>query len=235
MEAPFRIGIADDESCIHNSLKSVLARHLPDAVTEHFYATSKLKKYLRQGPSALSVLFLDVHFPGDESGVEALPTIRQYSPGLLIFLLTAERSADFLKFAYPYDIEYLPKPISEDAFIVSIQSAMHRHAKQQALIEELLESRSTLKDLKPVKNLKLVLDYTRYLETYLERRFNAYGKGLGEKLQSIASLPTSLQQTIKAIAATRNRLVHEEGYELEDVNSFRFQCQRAIEDLNHFR
>jgi DNA-binding LytR/AlgR family response regulator len=235
MQTPFKIGIADDETCIHESLTGVLTRKMPAASVQHFYSTSQLKKYLRQGPSALSVLLLDVHFPGDESGVDALPVIRQYSPGLLIFLLTAEKSSDFLSFAYPYDIEYLPKPISEDAFIVSVQSAIHRHAKQQALIEELLVSRSTLKDLQPVSNLKMVLEYTRYIETYLERRFNAYGKGLTEKLQSISDIPLSLQQSIKAIASTRNKLVHEDGYDLEDINSFRFLCQRTVDDLNRVR
>jgi hypothetical protein len=57
---------------------------IPDTAIEHFYDTSNLKDFLFESALGLDLLLLDVHFNGGETGIEALPKIREYSPGLPI-------------------------------------------------------------------------------------------------------------------------------------------------------
>jgi CheY-like chemotaxis protein len=66
--------------------------NIPDTAIEHFYDTSNLKDFLFESALGLDLLLLDVHFNGGETGIEALPKIREYSPGLPIILLTGEKN-----------------------------------------------------------------------------------------------------------------------------------------------
>ena len=83
-----------------------------------------------------------------------------------------------------------------------------------------------------MSDLKEVLRLTKRLEGILERAFGASGRGLHEKVSSIADdLPDDVLRGIRYIATIRNKSVHEEDYEIEDVPGFIVQCQSMINRL----
>ncbi len=73
------------------------------------------------------------------------------------------------------------------------------------------------------------------IESILERRFDARGRGLHEKLSSVqAELPESLIRRIRFIAAVRNKLVHEAEYNrIDDRAGFMRAAREAERHLKH--
>ena len=55
---------------------------------------------------------------------------------------------------------------------------------------------------------------SRALESLLEERYGARGRGLHEKISDVnAQLPRELTKRLRFVATIRNRLVHEDGFE----------------------
>ncbi|MGE5372666.1 MAG: response regulator [Solirubrobacterales bacterium] len=131
------IGVADDEHYVHDGLDRLAAKAFPNAKIEHFYDTSSLKDYLYDEPYGLDVLLLDVHFEGGESGIEALPKIREYAPSIPVLLMTAENDPDLIGEATVYHIDYLPKPVSENSLIIHIRSALHKKEAWTGLLSQI--------------------------------------------------------------------------------------------------
>ena len=131
------IGLADDDEKIHSSVDELLQRNFSNASVEHFYTTSALKKFLYDSPFALDLLLLDVIFEGGESGIQALPKIREYAPVLPITLLTAQENPDDFQSAYQFNVEYKPKPIKDSHMIIHIQTALHRKKEYEKLTTEI--------------------------------------------------------------------------------------------------
>jgi len=136
------IGIADDEEIIHNGLKEILGDkeniNVPSVGFESFYETDSLKDFLYDNPDRLNVLILDVNFKGGETGIEALPKIKEYVPNLPIILLTADKDPSTIELAFDYILEYLPKPIDSNIIIIAIKRALYKKTSSSN-IRELLD------------------------------------------------------------------------------------------------
>ena len=74
---------------------------------------------------------------------------------------------------------------------------------------------------------------SRRLETILESAFGASGKGLHEKVTSVEGvLPIDLVRSIRWVAGVRNRVVHEDGASLRNVDEFQRTVDRIVERLS---
>ena len=180
MSEKVTVGLADDEEIIHTSVRGVIERRLPQVAVLDFYDTSELKDFLYDEPLGLDLLLLDVHFEGGESGIEALPKIREYSPGLPVTLLTGERDPETLALAYPYRIEYLPKPVDENTFVIHMGATLARKSEEK----EIVEIRRRLEDQ---------TQYARLVEEEYQR--------LDEKLAEVSDrvVPPELATILKRI------------------------------------
>lgn len=74
-----------------------------------------------------------------------------------------------------------------------------------------------------------ILEKTRKIETLLTNNYGAKGKGLHEKASSVeAELAPDKINKIRWIATIRNKSVHEDGFEIEDLNIFLKNCDDVI-------
>jgi len=75
--------------------------------------------------------------------------------------------------------------------------------------------------------------YSKQIETLLEQKFGASGKGLHEKLSSIETkIAQNIARQIRYVASIRNKVVHENGYQIDDYDQFVFACEKIIQSLN---
>jgi len=83
-----------------------------------------------------------------------------------------------------------------------------------------------------MSNLDIVFGYTTKIETFLETEFNAEGRGLHTKLNSIEYLlPIALIKKIRWIATMRNNMAHTEGFELDNLEGFKATCESVLAEL----
>lgn len=73
----------------------------------------------------------------------------------------------------------------------------------------------------------------RRLEKLLREKYHAQGQGLHTLISSCEQrLPHSLVENIRYIATTRNRLVNEEDFVLDDLDAFLALCDKCIQELS---
>ena len=78
-------------------------------------------------------------------------------------------------------------------------------------------------------DIELAVTTARRLESLLETRFGASGRGLHEKLASVeATLPPDALRDGRYVATMRNRVVHEDSFSLPDRDRF-LRCAQAFE------
>jgi hypothetical protein len=130
---------------------------------------------------------LDVHFNGGETGIEALPKIREYSPGLPIILLTGEKNPEIIELAYPYKIEYLAKPVDENTLVIRINTALHNKSDAIELMHKLDDISSPREELKN--------------QIFALRQVTIEYSELKKKYESLANefVPTELSELISKI------------------------------------
>lgn len=76
--------------------------------------------------------------------------------------------------------------------------------------------------------LETILSASKKLESLLTS-LGAHGRGLHEKCSSLEHLlPADVIYSIRMVASTRNKAVHEDGFELSDIGSFQYQAGSAI-------
>lgn len=82
-------------------------------------------------------------------------------------------------------------------------------------------------------DLEKVIAACKRYEGVLEGRYNASGKGLHEKIDSIASsMDTQVIRDLRLVATVRNKLVHEDGYDrIDNAEAFEAACKRADKAL----
>lgn len=81
--------------------------------------------------------------------------------------------------------------------------------------------------------IETAIGYSKRIETVLVNRYGATGKGLHEKVSSVASqLPVHIVRKSRHIASVRNKLVHEDGYVLDDSNGFTKSCEEVLAALD---
>lgn len=82
--------------------------------------------------------------------------------------------------------------------------------------------------------IETVFKYTRTVESILTLKFNAFGRGLHQKVNSIEfKLPDGLVLSIRRLASLRNKIAHEGDYELDDLPAFITDGDKIILDLGH--
>jgi hypothetical protein len=80
-------------------------------------------------------------------------------------------------------------------------------------------------------DIQLAVAIARRLESLLESRFGASGRGLHEKLASVeARLPPAALPDGRYVATTRNKVVHEDAFALPDRDRF-LRSARAFEKV----
>lgn len=83
-----------------------------------------------------------------------------------------------------------------------------------------------------MSHMQEVVNCSKRIETILVSQFGANGRGLHEKLSSVGNLiPVPLSKRIRYIATLRNKLVHEDGYEIEDPTEFLHIARQTIVEL----
>ncbi len=72
-----------------------------------------------------------------------------------------------------------------------------------------------------MSDIDLVVSRSRRLEALLRSQFHAEGKGLHQLVSSVEErLPHDVIKKLRFIATMRNKVVHEDGYKLEDKQAF---------------
>ena len=128
-----KIAIADDEQIIHDTITSLFSDS--DYEIIHFYNTTELKIFMEENPFSLDLLLLDDNFKWDESGLEALPDIRELDPNIPIVFLTANTNPTMFDNAYSQNIEYKSKPIRANELKIHVKSSLERYRIYQDLQE----------------------------------------------------------------------------------------------------
>ncbi len=83
-----------------------------------------------------------------------------------------------------------------------------------------------------MSDIEKVVIKTRKLESLLKAKYHAEGQGLHQLITSCESrLPHEEIPRLRYIATIRNKLMHEDGYVLEDRKQFFHDLDRCIQDL----
>jgi len=86
-----------------------------------------------------------------------------------------------------------------------------------------------------MSDIDLAVTRSQRLEQLLERDFGASGRGLHEKVSSVAdALPKDLVRRLRLVATVRNKVVHESG-RIDDRNRFLTAADSAERDLAAIR
>lgn len=82
--------------------------------------------------------------------------------------------------------------------------------------------------------LDTIVGWTKKLESALETRLGAEGRGLHEKTGSVEHrLDKDLIRLLRKIATMRNKAMHEDGYVVEDIDRFVKDCEHAHNRIVH--
>ena len=78
-------------------------------------------------------------------------------------------------------------------------------------------------------DLERAVRWSKRFESLLERRFGARGRGLHEKIDSVAGdLDRETVRSLRLVATVRNKIVHEAGYtRIDDRARFKKSCKQA--------
>lgn len=145
--AAINIIVADDVPDIHESLRETLdSLQFSYQIVGDFYDTGSLKRYLRsftkEGNEGADVLILDYYFGGNsETGLDALPKIREYAPHLPIIFLTTFDDERFMTAAEQYpNVEYVNKPVKAYDLRFRIRDIVKRSEEWDSFQKQLQEN-----------------------------------------------------------------------------------------------
>jgi hypothetical protein len=83
-----------------------------------------------------------------------------------------------------------------------------------------------------MSDIDLVVNRTRRIEGLLRSRFHADGRGLHQLISSSEErLPHDVVAKLRYIASVRNKILHEDGFELEDRKHFFQVCSQCEKEL----
>jgi hypothetical protein len=81
--------------------------------------------------------------------------------------------------------------------------------------------------------IETVFKYARTVESILTHKFNAFGRGLHQKVNSIEfKLPDGIVTSIRRLASLRNKIAHECDFEIEDLAGFIKDGEQILFDLS---
>jgi hypothetical protein len=71
--------------------------------------------------------------------------------------------------------------------------------------------------------------FSKTLESLLEERLGATGKGLHEKASSVEGvLPPEILRKLRYVASVRNKVVHDADYSIDDIDAFTSNANEAV-------
>ncbi len=83
-----------------------------------------------------------------------------------------------------------------------------------------------------MSDIEQVVLRTRKLETLLRQQYHAEGKGLHQLITSCEErLPHDVIGKLRFIATIRNKIVHEDDYQLDDRSGFFKTCEQCEHEL----
>ncbi|EEY98100.1 DUF4145 domain-containing protein [Vibrio mimicus] len=83
-----------------------------------------------------------------------------------------------------------------------------------------------------MSEIEQVVLRTRKLETLLREQYHAEGKGLHQLVSSCEErLPHDVIKKLRYVATIRNKLMHEDGYQLDNRKAFLAVCQECEDEL----
>lgn len=83
-----------------------------------------------------------------------------------------------------------------------------------------------------MSDIENVVTRTRRLETLLRNQYHAQGKGLHQLITSCEErLPHDVIAKLRFIATIRNKVVHEDQYQLDDTQGFFSACDECEREL----
>lgn len=83
-----------------------------------------------------------------------------------------------------------------------------------------------------MSDIENVVTRTRRLETLLRNQYHAQGKGLHQLITSCEErLPHDVIAKLRFIATIRNKVVHEDQYQLDDKQGFLSACDECEREL----
>ena len=84
-----------------------------------------------------------------------------------------------------------------------------------------------------MSDIDLAINSSKRLESLLEQKLGASGRGLHEKVSSVeARLPRELARKLRLVATVRNKVVHESDYKkIDDRKAFVKACKEAEREL----
>lgn len=81
--------------------------------------------------------------------------------------------------------------------------------------------------------IETIISISRRIESVLEDKYGASGKGLHSKVSSVQDLlPRSEIKNIRYIATIRNNAVHEANFKVKDIKAFTQKAQRTLAVLD---
>lgn len=83
-----------------------------------------------------------------------------------------------------------------------------------------------------MSEIEKTIKLTRKIESLLEDKLDANGRGLHEKISSVEHrLSSALTSELRKIATIRNKLVHEDDFQIEDSTNFFTYCEDVVNYL----
>ena len=123
MSTPTRLLVVDDHSLFRRGLVALLAQH-PDAVVVVGEAGDAGEAQRRAAELRPDLILLDNHLPGVR-GIDALPGLREASPGTRVIMLTvSEDEADLAAAIQRGAQGYVLKTIEAEALLQAIERCM---------------------------------------------------------------------------------------------------------------
>jgi hypothetical protein len=81
-------------------------------------------------------------------------------------------------------------------------------------------------------DIETAVRYSKEIEGLLEMKFGAAGRGLHEKLTSIeGKLSDEVLKNLRYIATIRNKVVHENDFEIKNLPEFSAKCDELVQYL----
>lgn len=147
----FRILLADDEPIVLDSLQHIISQQYGDDCSV-FTARSGREAITQAEAVHPDLAVMDINMPGI-NGIEAIRTIKEFSPGTQFLLLTAFDKFDYAKQAINLGVlDYLSKPFNRQRIAEAIDAAMARITFVRQRRDHELELREKL------ENARLVLE-----------------------------------------------------------------------------
>lgn len=169
----YRVLLADDEQIVIDSLGFILERNFPGQI-ELFSARSGGDAVSACQDNRIDIAFMDINMPG-LNGIEAIKSIKTFSPSMVIIVLTAFDRFDYAREAVNLGVfEYLSKPVNRGRIAETMRNAMgavdnlRRKQVSEIQIREKLDSVVNIVESDFIYSLIFPGDRGGDLESYLD-------------------------------------------------------------------